>query len=192
MSEGEGFRRSWSAEVLKAAPLIAPARQYVWPMRVAGEEDALARGALQLMVRPGGGRSYLVTCALGFAHRSLPTGVFGCPDEDEICAVAGGYAYLAMAAQPEECVLVGLKPVVRVIEAVEAGLLLFVGFTAIVAWGRGGLRWATGRLSWEGVRVERVGDGELYGYGWDLMADREVQFWVELETGTVRGGPFAS
>jgi len=61
------FARNWTAEILAEAPLIAPARQYVWPMRIAGEEDALARGALRLMVRPASGGQYLVTCALGFA-----------------------------------------------------------------------------------------------------------------------------
>ncbi len=150
MSSDVGFARTWSAEILKAAPLIAPARQYVWPMRIAGEEDALARGALLLMVRPAGVGQYLVTCALGFRDPSMPTGVFGCPDADAICAVAGGYAYVASANAPERCVQVGMKPVVEVHPAVAAGLLLFVGFHTIQAWGRDGVVWETGRLSWEG------------------------------------------
>jgi len=188
-SEGD-FARSWTAEILKQPPLIAPARQYVWPMRVSGEEDALARGALLLMVRPSSGGAYLVTCALGFRDPTMPTGVFGCPDEDEICAVAGGYAYVAKAATPERCTQVGLKPVVAVHSAVEAGLLLFVGFHRMVAWGRDGVAWETGRLSWEGVRVTQVGADEVRGFGWDLHGDVEVEFRVDLRTGRHEGGGY--
>ena len=182
------FARSWTAEVLKAAPMIAPVRQYTWPMQIAGEEDALARGALQLMVRPREGGSYLVTCALGFKDPSMPTGVYGCPREDEICAVAGGYAYLADTLRPEKCVLLELKPVVAVLQA--AGLLVFVGFQKMVAWGVGGIAWETGRLSWEGIRVTSVGETEIRGFGWDLMADKDVEFVVDLATGSHTGGGF--
>lgn len=185
------FGRNWTAEVLKGAPLIAPVRQYTWPMRVAGEEDALARGALLLIVRPAEGGSYLVTCALGFVDPSLPTGVWGCPDAKEICAVAGGYGYVARASAPGECTMISLKPVVEVIPVVAAEVLLFVGFHRIVAWGRGGLAWETGRLSWEGVRVTGVEGGEVVGFGWDLMKDVEVEFRVDLVTGMVKGGAFA-
>ena len=183
------FARRWTAETLKAPPLIAPARQYVWPLRVAGEEDALARGALLLMVRAGGGQ-YLVTCALGFRDPSMPTGVFGCPNEDEICAVAGGYAYVANSLHPEQCTLVALKPVVAVHSAVAAGLLLFVGFHKILAWGKDGVVWETGRLSWEGVTVTSVDEREARGLGWDLRGDLEVEFVVELATGAHTGGGF--
>ena len=182
------FPRDWSAEVLAGAPLIAPARQYMWPQNIAGEEDALARGALRLMVRPAAGGSYLVTCALGFRDPSMPTGVFECPRAGEMCAVAGGYAYLAMVNRPEDCTLLGMKPVVAVVPVVSAGLLLFVGFQTILAWGVEGLAWETSRLSWEGVRVSSVSDKEVRGFGWDLRTDKEVEFAVDLRTGTHAGG----
>lgn len=184
------FGRSWTASVLSAAPMIAPARHYVWPTRIAGEEDALARGALLLNVRAREGAAYLVTCALGFADPSMPTGVFGCPAEDDICAVAGGYAYIANTLRPEGCTQVPMKPVVAVHEVVEAGLLVFVGFQTVAAWGRDGLAWETGRLSWEGVRVTAVSGMEIEGFGWDLMADKEVPFTVDPATGLHGGGGF--
>jgi hypothetical protein len=184
------FARDWSAEILAAPPLIAPARQYTWPQNIAGEEDALARGALQLMVRPAQGGGYLLTCALGFRDPAMPTGVYACPRAGEMCAVAGGYAYLAMASEPEHCTLLAIKPVVAVLPAYEAGLMLFVGFQNILAWGAAGLSWETGRLSWEGIRVLSVAAGELRGFGWDLMTDKEVEFVVDLATGRHTGGGY--
>jgi hypothetical protein len=184
------FARDWAAEILTAAPLIAPARQYVWPMRIEGEEDSLARGALRVMVRPPEGGQFLLTCALGFRDPSMPTGVFGCPDAEELCAVAGGYAYLAKVSEPEQCTLLRMKPVVAVYPAVAAELLLFVGFQTILAWGRDGVAWETGRLSWEGVKVTAVSEDEVVGLGWDLRGDIEVDFRVDLRTGAHTGGGF--
>ena len=180
------FERSWTAEVLRVAPLIAPVRQFVWPMAIAGEEDALARGAVRVMVRPRVGGSFLVTAALGFKDASMPTGVWGCPAADWICVVAGGYGYLASTLEPERVTLLGMKPVVEVMEAGE--LLLFVGFQTILAWGLEGMAWETGRLSWEGVRVTSVTGTEVVGLGWDLVADAEREFRVDLRTGTFVGG----
>src|ERR1700733_15915285 len=94
------FSRSWSAEVLKTPPLIAPARQFIYPRQIAGEEDALARGALQVMVRPASGGAFLATCALGFTNSTMPTGVFACPNPQEMCALAGGYTYIVDTTQP--------------------------------------------------------------------------------------------
>lgn len=150
----------------------------------------MARGALLLNIKAREGGAYLVTCALGFTNPSMPTGVFGCPAEDEICAVAGGYAYVANTLRPEACVQIPLKPVVAVYEGVEAGLLVFVGFQTLAAWGVDGLAWETGRLSWEGVQVTEVSATEVRGLGWDLMADKEVPFTVDLATGEHRGGGY--
>jgi hypothetical protein len=184
------FPHKWSVDILKTPPLIAPARQYIYPKQIAGEEDALARGALQLMVRPASGGTFLATCALGFTDPAMPTGVFASPDPDEMCAVAGGYAYLVDTTKPEHCTPIALKPVVAVRPLVPQELLLFVGFHSIVAWGRNGFAWESGRLSWEGVRILNINGNVLHGVGWNLLTDREVAFSLDLLTGQHQGGGF--
>ena len=190
LDEG-GFERGWRAEVLREAPLIAPARQYTYPLQVPGEEDAMARGALLVLVRPGGGGgTFLATCALGFTSGSMPSGVLGCPRAEEMCAVAGGYAYVIDTSRPERSSQVPLRPVVEVRVVREAGLLVFVGFHGMVAWGVEGLAWETARLSWEGVRVTEVVEGRMEGFGWEMRPDREVKFSVDLRTGEHVGGAY--
>jgi hypothetical protein len=188
------FSHNWRAEVLAKAPLIAPARQFTYPRQVAGEEDALARGALQLLVHPAGaectGGTFLATCALGFKDPAMPTGVFACPNPSELCAVAGGYAYVLDTAAPERSTHIPLKPVAEVLPLAAHGLLLFVGFHAMVAWGREGLAWQTARLSWEGIRITGAEGNELRGFGWNLMADKEVEFAIDLRTGAHTGGGY--
>jgi hypothetical protein len=184
----DAFAHSWQVEILKAAPMIAPARQFTYPMQIAGEEDALARGALQLLVRPSSGGTFLATCALGFTDPSMPSGVYTCPNPDEMCAVAGGYAYIIDTSAPEHSTHIAMKPVVEVHAVASAGLILFVGFHTILAWGANGVAWQTGRLSWEGVRITSVDGDTLHGTGWNMLADKDVPFTVDLKTGEHRGG----
>ena len=186
------FSRSWTAEVLKTPPLIAPARQFTYPRQIAGEEDALVRGALQLLVHPAIDGTFLATCALGFTNPAMPTGVFACPNPHQMCAVAGGYAYVIDTAHPAHCTHIALKPVVEIRALVAPGLLLFVGFHSIVAWGRNGIAWESARLSWEGVRITSIDGNMLHGAGWNMVTDREVAFSLDLVTGQHQGGGFNS
>jgi hypothetical protein len=165
----------------------------------------MARGALLVLVHPARsadphiqpGGDFLATCALGFTNPAMPTGIFACPNPDELCAVAGGYAYVLDTAAPDRSTHIPLKPVAEVLVLAEHRLLVFVGFHAIVAWGREGLAWQTARLSWEGIRIVGIGvradangTAALHGFGWNLMADKEVAFSVDLRTGAHTGGGF--
>ena len=189
------FPHEWRAELLSTSPLIAPVRQFTYPRQVAGEEDALARGALLALVHPAAGGTFLATCALGFTDPQMPTGLFSCPNPRELCAVAGGYAYVLNTASPECSTHIPLKPVVEVLPLAEHGMLVFIGFHAIAAWGTDGLAWQTARLSWEGIRVTGVrpdanGAYALHGFGWNMTTDQEVEFRVNLLTGAHTGGGF--
>jgi len=186
--DAQAFPHDWHAEVLTRPPLIAPARQFTYPQQIAGEEDALARGALLLLVHPAAGGDFLATCALGFTNPAMPTGVFACPNPRELCAVAGGYAYLIDTTAPERSTHIPLKPVVELIPLPAHNLLVFVGFHAIIAWGREGFAWQTARLSWEGIRITGVKENRLHGFGWDAITDKEVPFAVDPHTGTHTGG----
>jgi hypothetical protein len=184
------FPHDWRAEVLARPPLISPARQFTYPQQIAGEEDALARGALLVQIHPATGGTFLATCALGFTNPSMPTGIFACPNPRELCAVAGGYAYILDTASPEHSTHIPLKPVTEILNLIDHGLLVFVGFHSMVARGREGLAWQTARLSWEGIRLVGVKDNALHGFGWNLATDKEVEFSIDLRTGAHTGGAF--
>jgi hypothetical protein len=186
----ETFPQTWTARILTAPPLIAPVRQFVYPQFVPGEEDAMNRGALLLDVKPSTTPNFLATCALGFRDPSLPTGVFACPRPDDMLAVAGGYAYLVDTLTPDRCLHLPLRPVTQVLSAPQATLILFAGFHHVAAIGPTGLLWQSARLSWEGVTLTEVRDGQLHGTGWNMHTDRELPFIVDLATGNHTGGGF--
>ncbi len=188
----ETFPQTWAARILTAPPLIAPVRQFVYPQRIPGEEDAMNRGALLLDIKPAAGANFLATCALGFRDLALPTGIFACPHPDHLLALAGGYAYVIDTLAPEHCVHLPLRPVTQILPATSAGVILLAGFHNVLAIDANGLRWQSARLSWEGITLTHADALHLHGTGWNLHTDREVPFTVDLITGEHTGGGFTS
>jgi hypothetical protein len=183
------FPHDWQAEILEALPLIAPKRHYIYPQAV----EEVERGALQIYFqsRPQADKA-MATFALGFADPSLPHGVWSCPNRDQICAIAGGYAYVVDIDQPEKWMRIPYRPVTWVDPAPKQKLLLFASFHRLWALGVQGKAWETGRLSWEGLRVTGIDGQHLHGFGWDLETDSEVPFTVDLTTGQHTGGAYGS
>lgn len=179
------FPHNWQAEILERPPLIAPTQQYVYPQAV----EEIERGALLMLLRAKPGAApVMATFALGFADPSLPHGIWSCPDPEQVCAVAGGYAYIVAAGRPVQWMQIPYRPVISVHAAPEQQLLLFTSFHAIWALGKSGKAWETARLSWEGLRVTGITSGQLHGFGWNLHTDTEVAFTVNLSTGHHTGG----
>lgn len=175
------FAHAWSAEILPGRPVILPARHFVYPLQV----EEVERGALEVLVRPEGMTPFLATCALGFRDPIVPTGVWSTPDPHEVCAVSGGYAYLIDTADPSRFTMLSYRPVLQVHPAVEAGLLLFIGHHAILAWGEKGEAWQSPKLSDEGVSAVTIEGQTLHGMGWKMISDKETPFTLDLRSGAL-------
>lgn len=177
------FPPRWQADILAARPLILPPRHFIYP-RAAEEVE---RGALEVMIRPDAAdaRPFLATCALGFRDPVVPTGLWSTPNPREICAVAGGYAYLIDTVAPEHFTMIPYRPVLELLAAVAEGLLLFVGHYSILAWGPNGQAWESAKLSDEGVTIAEIDGAVLCGTGWEMMSDREEPFRLDLRTGSL-------
>jgi hypothetical protein len=173
------FPHSWEANVLPERPLILPPRRYTYPR----DAEEIERGALEVMVQPARAERFLATFALGFADPAAPSGLWSCPAEDELCAAAGGYAYIVDTRNPDRFTHIAYRPVLEVRPLPEHGLLLLSGHQALLAWGVNGLAWESPRLSSEGLHFDAVIGNELHGSGWDLLTDRDVPFALDLRTG---------
>ncbi len=190
------FPCRWQAEVLAARPLILPPRHFVYPQ--AAEE--VERGALEVLVRPDASpearpdaapdgsdaQPFLATCALGFRDPAAPSGLWSTPRPQEICAVAGGYAYLIDTTMPERFVMIPYRPVLEIRSLAQENLLLFVAHHSILAWGREGQAWESTKLSDEGVTITGTDGGVLRGTGWEMIRDREKPFALDLRSGVLR------
>ncbi|MGB7548688.1 MAG: hypothetical protein WBM14_13130 [Terracidiphilus sp.] len=188
------FSHRWQAEILPARPLILPSRCFVYPRQA----EEVERGALEVLVRPAapGAKPFLATCALGFRDPAVPSGLWSTPNPEQICAVSGGYAYLIDSTAPERFTMLPYRPVMEIRPLPAEGLLLFVGHHAILAWGNQGEAWQSEKLSDEGVTITGiegtgVRSGLLHGLGWEMRADRETPFALDLRTGLRRPAPTA-
>ncbi len=175
------FPHRWKAEILAARPLILPPRHFIYPQ--AAEE--VECGALELLIRPDASdtQPFLATCALGFRDPAAPSGLWSTPEQEKLCAVAGGYAYLIDTSSPEFFTMIPYRPVLEIRPLVQEGLLLFVGHHSILAWGRDGEAWESEKLSDEGVTIAGEDGGVLRGTAWDMKTDREKPFTLDLQSG---------
>lgn len=187
------FPHLWHAEVLTKRPLILPSRHFVYP----AQAEEVERGALEVLIEPcakqgesaeHAAQPFLATCALGFRDPAVPTGVWSTPRPEEVCAVSGGYAYLIDTTAPERFTMISYRPVLEVLPAPEAELLLFVGHRSILAWGPQGKAWESGHLSSEGITLAAIENGILRGLGWEMETDKETPFALDLRTGTTSSG----
>jgi hypothetical protein len=174
------FPHRWQAEILESRPLILPNRHFVYPTHA----EEVERGALEVLIRPAGSaQEFLATCALGFRDPAVPTGLWATPNQAEICAVSGGYAYIIDTAAPERFTMIPYRPVLEIRPVPEQGLLLFIGHHAIIAWGANGQAWQSERLTSEGLTIASIDGQVLHGQGWDMMTDQEIPFTLDLRTG---------
>jgi hypothetical protein len=178
------FAHEWQAEILSARPLILPPRHFTYPQEV----EEVERGALEIMVRPAAAAAqpFLATCALGFRDPAVPTGVWSSPNPHELCAVSGGYAYLIDTSDPQRFTMLPFRPVLQVLPALSANLLLFVGHRTILASGAAGESWESPKLSDEGVTIHSIEGETLQGLGWNMITDKETPFTLDLRNGSLR------
>jgi hypothetical protein len=174
------FPHRWQAQILPARPAILPARHFVYPRNA----EEVERGALEVLVKPSPeSQPFLATCALGFRDPAVPTGLWSAPHPEEICAVSGGYAYLIRTTAPEQFTMIPYRPVLAVLPAPAASLLLFVSHRNVLAWGHNGQVWESEKLSDEGVTIAAIEGDLLRGTGWQMRTDKETPFTLDLRSG---------
>ncbi len=183
------FPHTWQAKLLNGSPMIMPTHSFVFPQAVPGEEDALARGASWIEVKPANGGSFVAQCALGFASGTVASGLWSMPNQDDLLAVAGGYAYRIPANDPTATALLPMRPVVSVHAAPEANALVLIGFHDALVLTEDGM-WQSPKLTWEGVTEVAVQGTTLTGKGWHMPSDKEHPFTLDLVTQTLTGGGF--
>lgn len=177
------FPHNYEVELLDS-PTASSERLYQFPARL--EEGD--RTGIYLRITPQSGQTWIGFFAQGFDSSQVASGICSCPDPGWVCVASGGYAYLVEAGNPQSWMQIEQRPVVEVKPVSDLQLLLFVGFTSITGLGTSGGLWTTDRLSWEGLSITEIHAGILLGTGWDMIADKEVPFEVDLLTGKSKGG----
>ena len=80
------------------------------------------------------------------------------------------------------------EPIVHAFRVPFKEVLVFAGFTQMVAYGPQGLLWVSENLSWDGLNVTEVTQDVIKGTGWDSPADAWVPFVIWVDDGRSEGG----
>ncbi|MGH3117440.1 MAG: hypothetical protein ACRDQ2_10080 [Gaiellales bacterium] len=160
---------------------------------VFGRPGSIHSGEVVVEVTTDGGRCWVGAARAGEPSvRGALSGVFSTPAKTGLLLVGRGDAFLVDVNAPErfEAIDTG-GPVVAVRPVVDEALLLVASPWVITALGEDGVRWQTGRLAIEGLRLDEVEAGRLAGVA-DPDDDEPRDFVVDLHTGRHEGGvPFA-
>lgn len=175
---------TYEVQVTAEAPPRADDERYFYFPSAAG---APGPGSIFLEVWPSAGPRWFGTFADGAGPSSF-SAVFSAPHEDHLCVVSKGSGIIVDSRQPASFVPIDLFPIVEVRVVLDPKLLVFVSLTRIAAYDRDGKRWKTPDLSWDGLRVTSQSSRTIEALAWDVVTDRHVNVFVDLETGQFTGG----
>lgn len=107
-------------------------------------------------------------------------------DPQVLLAVARGVGYAVPVLAPTAYSLVSLRPIKDVLICPEAGIIVFVGLTAIAGFADGTqAAWTTARLASSGFEEVRIALGGVVARYWDAPSQSMLIATLDCHTGTV-------
>jgi len=116
------------------------------------------------------------------------SGVFPTPCENTVCVINKGQGYWVPVLNPQNFKYIPSIPIKEMFKIFEVGLVIFKDNVSLVAYDKKGLRWRTPRISYDGIRIEKVDSLMMTGWVWDGPSDTDVHFSIILENGKYTGG----
>ncbi len=171
------FRRMFEVKVLSEVPGQGAELHYFPPARYHGCDGLL------LHVTPVSAASWSGLFAAQPSGR-YKSGVYSCPDPNVVCVVSNGAGYVLDVRNPDGYHEVPISPVLEVVSAVDAGVLVIANYTDVLAWNRSGKRWLAERVSFDGIRNLQVQGGAVRGMAWSPV-DGDHAFTLDLATGSL-------
>lgn len=148
-------------------------------------EDRRERTGLWLKVSAAGGKSWIGVFAFGYPSPPAFCRVVSSPNPNRVCVLSNGAGYFVSADEPGTWEKVSLTPILDVRPIPIHGLLVFSGFTRVVAYDRHGLVWRSPQVCHDGLKIRKVNDQKIEGIGCDPTnsSSPEMPFAVDLKTG---------
>ncbi len=146
------------------------------------------RDGMIVEVNPARHTAWIGVFAFGDKGSRVISGLYSMPDPDSLCVVARGSGFVVNAHSPQLWSQVEAYPVIDVRSVFTLRIILFVTYTAVVAYDSRGLRWRTGRLAWDGFDIVELTNTHLKGRTRDPASDSMLDFAVDLKDGSHQGG----
>lgn len=138
---------------------------------------------LWLKIKAASGRTWIGVFAFGYPSPPAFSRVVSSPDQDRVCVVANGAAYLVNPDEPQAWEQIRLIPVLNVRAIPGEKLLILSDFTRLAAYGSNGVVWESPRVCWDELKIAAITSDTIEGSGYDPTTAKESRFVVDLKTG---------
>lgn len=152
----------------------------------AGREDWSVAAEIQ----PAGHASWIGIFGRDPGIMTELSAIMSTPDPSSLLVIANGQPFVVQVEEPSKVTCPKCFPVHQAIAIVSRGILVLADSTDLVAIGKSGIAWQSGRLVTDDLRLVST-DGELIkATGW-VGSDGDVAFEVDPRTGRIVGRAFS-
>jgi hypothetical protein len=175
------FGRTYEVEIL--SELTSEERFYFPGAKKDGGQDGLI-----LKVKPLIGAPWIGIFSFGKLLIKGFTAIYSMPNQESICVIANRRGFFVSAVDPSKWEEVPTVPVLDVRSVVSQEILIIADYTHLFAYDSKGLKWQSARLAYDGFKITVIDNNILQGTYWDIRAEKEKTFGVDLRDGSQTGG----
>lgn len=113
-------------------------------------------------------------------------GIYSLPEVGKFVVIAKGAGYIVTANDPDDWQKLRLQEVINAYMVKEMDLVLFINPWKICAYSNQGLSWVSDRIAIDGMEVNKIDGGFLFGTV-DFL-EEQIEFKLDLQNGKHEGG----
>lgn len=176
------FDGNYDCQVLHEIPSGGAVSHYL-PQQQAG----VGQDGILLRISPRGISSWIGLFSSVKKYPGTPSRILFTPNPNTICVICSGDAVVTDVRHPNRSTLLDFEPITDAIAVKERRIIVFAGFTKLMAFDGSSVAWETSRVAWDELKITSINALSIYGEYWDVATEKQVQFEVDLDTGEVKG-----
>lgn len=176
------FDGDYDCQVLDEIP-NATGISYYFP----DQPTRVGQDGILLKISPRGRPPWIGLFSSVKKYPGTPSRILFTPNPNTICVICSGDAVITDVMRPEKCTLLDFEPITDVVAVKEREMIVFAGFTKLMAFDGSGVMWETARVAWDELKITSIDASSISGEYWDVATEKQTQFEVDLDTGEELG-----
>ncbi|HVI48131.1 MAG TPA: hypothetical protein VM802_24905 [Chitinophaga sp.] len=170
------FQNNYGVEVMEE---FGSGDRYYYP----GANTQGGRDGIIVEVISSEGKNWIGVFAFGEISATGISALYSTPDPNKFCVVSNGSGYIVSSNNPKDWQEVKAIPVMDVRSIKNQKIIVFADYTELVAYDEVGIKWRTGRLTYDSFRITEVTESSLKGTVWSIRNEADETFEINLATG---------
>jgi hypothetical protein len=147
----------------------------------------VGQDGILLKISPRGIPSWIGLFSSVKKYPGTPSRILFTPNPNAICVICSGDAVVTDVMRPDQYTLLDFEPVTDAVAVKERGMIVFAGFTKLMAFDGSNVMWETSRVAWDELKITSIDTSSIFGEYWDVATEKQARFRVDLDTGEVSG-----